>query len=59
VLLPQAWLEYRDRGLAHAELGQSRLAVQDLDVYLAQANEVVVDRQALIERLAGLRRTLG
>jgi regulator of sirC expression with transglutaminase-like and TPR domain len=58
VLLPQAWLEYRDRGLAHAELGQSRLAVQDLEVYLVQAREAP-DRQEVAERLAGLRRTLG
>jgi regulator of sirC expression with transglutaminase-like and TPR domain len=58
VLLPQAWLEHRDRGLAHAELGQSRLAVQDLELYLAQAREAP-DRSALNERIAGLRRTLG
>lgn len=58
VLLPQAWLEHRDRGLAHAELGQSRLAVQDLELYLTQAREAP-DRSALNERIAGLRRTLG
>lgn len=25
VLLPDAWSEYRDRGLAHAEQGQQRV----------------------------------
>jgi regulator of sirC expression with transglutaminase-like and TPR domain len=58
VLLPQAWVEYRDRGLANAELGQFRLAVQDLEAYLNQTREAP-DRQAMLDRLAGLRRTPG
>jgi regulator of sirC expression with transglutaminase-like and TPR domain len=58
ILLPQAWEEYRDRGLAHAELGQARLALQDLETYLAQAGESL-DRQAMIDQIAGLRRALG
>ena len=58
ILLPQAWDEYRDRGLVHAELGHARQALQDLETYLAHAGEGQ-DRQALVERLAGLRRALG
>jgi hypothetical protein len=36
VLLPQAWGEWRDRGLAHAERGNVAQAVSDLQTYLAQ-----------------------
>lgn len=36
-LLPQAWDEWRDRGLAYAELGQPLSAARDLQTYLAQA----------------------
>ncbi|MEK9951958.1 MAG: transglutaminase-like domain-containing protein, partial [Curvibacter sp.] len=32
VLLPRAWGEYRDRGLARAELGELAPAVQDLEI---------------------------
>src|SRR5450830_1820063 len=39
VLLPQAWAEYRDRGLAHAELGRSGRALEDLETYLVNAAE--------------------
>jgi regulator of sirC expression with transglutaminase-like and TPR domain len=58
ILLPQAWDEYRDRGLAHAELGQAQLAARDLETYLTQVHDSR-DRQAMIDRLAGLRRALG
>jgi regulator of sirC expression with transglutaminase-like and TPR domain len=58
ILLPQAWEEYRDRGLAHAELGQAQLAARDLETYLTQVHDSR-DRQAMIDRLAGLRRALG
>jgi regulator of sirC expression with transglutaminase-like and TPR domain len=58
ILLPQAWEEYRDRGLAHAELGQAQLAARDLETYLTQVQDSR-DRQAMIDRLAGLRRALG
>ena len=34
VLLPTAWPEYRDRGLAHAQAGQTLLALKDLETYL-------------------------
>jgi len=57
VLLPQAWDEYRDRGLAHAELGQAPQAVRDLETYLVQSRDVH-GRQAVTERLAQLRRSL-
>ncbi|MGP1630451.1 MAG: SirB1 family protein, partial [Giesbergeria sp.] len=35
LLLPAAWDELRDRGLAHAECGHAALAVQDLETYLS------------------------
>lgn len=55
VLLPQAWQEYRDRGLAHAELGQPVAAVQDLETYLVHADEAL-DMAAISARLVELRR---
>ena len=39
ILLPEDWIEYRDRGLVHAELGNLRQAVHDLDTYLARVPE--------------------
>jgi regulator of sirC expression with transglutaminase-like and TPR domain len=42
VLLPAAWEERRDRGLAHAEMGHFPEAIEDLKAYLphvADANE--------------------
>lgn len=57
VLLPQAWDEYRDRGLAHAELGQLRQAVRDLETYLVQTRDGH-DRPAVTEHLDRLRRSL-
>lgn len=57
VLLPQAWDAYRDRGLAHAELGHVPLAVQDLETYLSRAEEVL-DIDAITARVAELRRSL-
>lgn len=58
ILLPQAWEELRDRGLALVELGLARPALQDLETYLAQVRESQ-DRQAVLEQIAGLRRALG
>jgi regulator of sirC expression with transglutaminase-like and TPR domain len=58
ILLPQAWEEYRDRGLAHAEMGHARLALQDLETYLDQVAESF-DRQAMLDQIAGLRRASG
>jgi regulator of sirC expression with transglutaminase-like and TPR domain len=53
-LLPQAWGEYRDRGLAWAEQGQPALALADLEVYLAHAEDGL-DIDAVAERARELR----
>jgi regulator of sirC expression with transglutaminase-like and TPR domain len=53
VLLPQAWDEWRDRGLAFAELGQYEPAVRDLAMYLQHVSDAP-DRAAIVERLAAL-----
>ena len=55
VLLPDAWAEYRDRGLALAEQARSAEAVQDLEAYLTNAADAL-DRDLVAERLAALRR---
>jgi regulator of sirC expression with transglutaminase-like and TPR domain len=54
VLLPQAWTEYRDRGLAYAEAGQTGRALEDLETYLVNA-EKGVDIDAIAKRAAELR----
>jgi regulator of sirC expression with transglutaminase-like and TPR domain len=53
VLLPQAWEERRDRGLARAELGLDESAASDLATYLANAHGAE-DHAAISERLAGM-----
>jgi regulator of sirC expression with transglutaminase-like and TPR domain len=55
ILLPDAWVEYRDRGLAWAEMGDVQLAVNDLDIYVAHTDDVL-DRDAIEMRLRELRR---
>lgn len=55
VLLPEAWGEHRDRGLAHAELGNTAQAVADLEAYLFHADEGL-DIDAIADRVAALRR---
>ncbi len=55
ILLPQAWDERRDRGLALAELGADDLAAADLATYLDHCGDAD-DAPALRERLAELRR---
>lgn len=55
VLLPQAWAEYRDRGLAHAEQGHTQLAVADLETYLVHAQDAL-DIDVIADRVADLRR---
>ncbi len=55
VLLPDAWSEHRDRGLAHAEQGNSAHAVRDLECYLAHAEDAL-DIDVISERVAALRR---
>ena len=57
VLLPDAWTEYRDRGLAWAEMGDARLAVSDLEIYIAHTDDAL-DRDAMDRRLQELRRAL-
>lgn len=58
ILLPDAWAEYRDRGLAHAEQGHAALAVVDLETYLVNARDAL-DIDAMADRVAALRRERG
>ena len=53
VLLPQAWEEYRERGLALAEQGERRRAAADLDRYLRE-RPAAQDHDAVAERRASL-----
>src|SRR5436305_1459923 len=55
ILLPEAWGEYRDRGLAHAEQGHTQQAVDDLENYLVHAQDAL-DIDFIAERVADLRR---
>ena len=55
ILLPDAWIEYRDRGLAWAEMGDVRLAVADLETYVEHADDAL-DRETISQRLQELRR---
>ncbi len=55
VLHPEAWDEYRDRGLAFAEQGEAGRAVPDLETYLDHAEDAL-DLDAIADRLARLRR---
>ena len=55
VLLPEAWAEYRDRGLAHAEQGHTQLAVVDLETYLVHSQDAL-DIDVIADRVADLRR---
>jgi len=57
VLLPDAWEEYRDRGLAWAEMGDPRQAVNDLEIYVAHTDDSL-DRDAIERRMQELRRAL-
>jgi regulator of sirC expression with transglutaminase-like and TPR domain len=54
ILLPQAWDERRDRGLALAELGRLDAAALDIEIYLEHCDDAD-DAAALRARLAGLR----
>ena len=58
ILLPDAWPEYRDRGLVHAELGHSVRALSDLERYLDHADDLV-DAEAITDRVNFLRRLKG
>jgi len=50
VLVPEAWAERRDRGLVHAELGQTVEALLDLQTYL-NAEPLASDQAALKNRI--------
>lgn len=54
VLLPVAWSERRDRGLAHAQLGHTRQAIEDLETYLVNAPDGL-DIAAIADHVAALR----
>ena len=56
VLQPRAWEEYRDRGLALAQLGQRDRARADLALYLREADNAR-DRAAVADRLMELGRS--
>ena len=56
VLLPQSWPEYRDRGLAHAELGHIEQALSDLECYLVHADDQV-NLDAIADWVDALRRS--
>ena len=54
VLLPDAWGEYRDRGLAYAAQGMNEQALSDLEAYLGHADDGA-DVGAIATRVAELR----
>ena len=58
VLLPEVWSEYRDRGLAHAEMGNTEQALADLECYLVHSEDLV-DVNAIAGRVDELRRDHG
>ena len=58
VLQPDAWPEYRDRGLAHAALGHRQQAVPDLEAYLRHT-DAGQDIDAITDRVAELKREAG
>lgn len=55
ILLPESWQEVRDRGLAHAAMGQVPAAILDLEEYLLHANDLA-DVQVVADQLDALRR---
>ncbi|MDO8769731.1 MAG: tetratricopeptide repeat protein [Burkholderiaceae bacterium] len=57
VLQPDAWSEYRDRGLAFAALGKATPAVRDFDVYVSNAPDAI-DAKDIALRAAELRRAI-
>lgn len=56
-LNPDIWSEYRDRGLAFAELGKATAAVRDFDVYLQNVTDAP-DVKAIALRAQELRRAV-
>ena len=57
VLLPDCWSEYRDRGLAHALLGNHAQALSDLECYSVYSPDSV-DADAVGRQMDLLRRQL-
>ncbi|MGQ9724043.1 MAG: SirB1 family protein [Tepidimonas sp.] len=55
VLLPEAWTEVRDRGLAWAQLRQPARALSDLEAYLVHAEDPL-EADAIAQRVRELRR---
>jgi regulator of sirC expression with transglutaminase-like and TPR domain len=55
ILLPDAWAEYRDRGLAWAEMGDARLAADDIEIFIAHTDDAL-ERDSMTQRLQELRR---
>ncbi len=56
VLRPDAWEEYRDRGLAYAVQGHSAQALPDLEVYLTNAGDAL-DCDRIAARVTVMRRS--
>lgn len=57
LLMPEAWSEYRDRGLAHALLGNHGRALSDFERYRLHAGDAV-DAQAIDAQMDVLRAQL-
>ncbi len=57
ILLPDHLPERRDRGLAHAALGNTREAVADLEYYCTHTDDTL-DRELMQQRLTALRREM-
>jgi regulator of sirC expression with transglutaminase-like and TPR domain len=57
-LLPDAWVERRDRGMALAEQGDSVRAVGDLEAYLLHTDDAL-DYEVVAVQVSRLRSTLG
>ena len=53
-LMPNAWSEYRDRGLEHLASGERRFAIRDLQTYAKHA-EMAPDLEMVQAQLAMLR----
>ena len=56
ILLPESWPEFRDRGLAHAELGHTEQALADLECYLVHADDQI-NLDAIVGWVDALRRS--
>ena len=59
VLLPDAWGEYRDRGLAYAAQGMAEQALADLETYLHHAADEGLETGGIADQIATLRRAGG